>query len=49
MVLHRKRMVEAYEVALRNSTDLEVVLVEAAVVSGEVLVSVESVVKAGHQ
>jgi len=42
-------MVEACEAALMNSSDLEVRLVEAAVVSGEFLVSAEIAVKAVHQ
>jgi hypothetical protein len=41
-------MVEVYVGALGSSSDLEVVLVEEAEVSEEVLVNAESVVKAGH-
>ena len=44
-----KRMVEAYEVALKYSSDLEVVLVEVAAVPGKILVNEESVEKAGHR
>ena len=43
------RMVEAYEVALRNSNDLDVRPVEAAAMSGKFLVTAESVVTEVHQ